>query len=1061
MEDSANSRSDRVDELLDQWEWAQKKGRRLSPEELCADDPEHIETVRQHIRSLESLTKYIDDRSVSSTELPLPEFVGSFRVQKRLSEGGMGLVYLCLQENPRREVAVKTIPPTKVTSESIERFRLEAHVLGLLRHPGIAQIYEAGEADLGSGEQPYIVLELVSGEPIDKYVESRRCDVDERIRLVSLICDAVAHAHANGVVHRDLKPANVLVQDDGQPKILDFGIARLIDSAVKKSIAQHETVGLLGSLAYMSPEQVAGDVVVDDKTDVYSLGVLLYQLLSGQLPFEASPRVKLGSLIRNITERSPTPLGVLNKRFRGDLETIVSRAMAKDTTTRYQSVMDLGAELRRFLNGQPIAARPIPNLERAWRWCSRHRSVSALVFAALVIAVVGISAATYSAFVVSEASEETHSALESEKESLRLAEYRQELLLREAFGATLLHVQQLGESNPGAALEILDDPTRCPPERRSFAWRLLRKQFDRECASMKAHGRLHTLSYSPDGKLLVGLGDNGQLRSWDADSGELIATRRGVLHRPTGVAFFGNSTRLVSADHSHAILVWDSSSWERILSFTGHQDPILALSISPDDGIVASADKKGNLKLWSPESGKLLHSLRSSKPIVSLGFVPDGSLLAFSLKPSLEEWDISTGSRKTLVPLEVKATARYAAFSFDGRLVAATERATSNVFVWDTATGNRIAQLRLAGRSNSAPVFSPDGTFLSCSSRSRNVEVWSTRTWKRELIFEHGIDRHVLGLAFSPNGKTLVSSGGDKFIRQWDFQSSRRVRILLTHGFAVQDMDRVRGSKRLAAVATDGSCWIIDREFGLTKIVVEGSSVQRCSSSPTGHFLAIQDGTRQVAVFRTKDAERIATSPRFDSDLRSLCFLNDDDGVAVTTVNGPPSFWKFSSKQATPLWGRSDKEGVLQCHPATDLLVLGTNSGKLVVGSTISEKPTEELSSYETTVTTIQFSRDGKRLAAGFADGSIVVWNWAEREVTATMTGLHETVYSLDFTADSTSLVSSGKDGTTRIWDSRSGQLQATLSEPFNDVRCLLLAQEDDVLFLGTRDGRLLAVETD
>ena len=1075
MTDSADTPADRVDELLDRWELARERGQRLSPEELCVDYPEHIETIRQHIRSLESLTKFLEDRSVSGAESPLPEFVGGFRVLECLSTGGMGIVYLCLQENPRREVAVKTILPAKVTSESIERFRLEAHVLGLLRHPGIAQIYEAGETDLGCGNQPYIVLELVSGQPIDEYVEARHCAVHERIHLVAEVCDAVAHAHLNGVVHRDLKPANILVQDDGRPKILDFGIARLVDEAVKRSIAQHETVGLLGSLAYMSPEQIAGDTSVDEQTDVYSLGVLLYQLLSGRLPMDVAG-IELGSVLRNIAERSPTPLGVLDKRFRGDLETIVSRAMAKDTATRYPSANDLSSELRRYLNGEPIAARPIRKLERAWRWCHRHRRVSAVVLAASVLGVAGISAAFYSALVVSEASDEASSAKQSERESLRLAERnrrraeslqeianrRQDALLREAFGATLLRSQQLGESNPVAALEILDDPAQCPPERRNLAWSLLRKQFDREVWSMEAHGRYHALSYSPNGELLVGLGYHGQLRAWNAESGELVVTRRGVLHRPSNVAFFRGSSRLVAADHSHAIIVWDSSSWEQVRSFTGHEAPIFALAVSPDDARVVSADKRGELKVWSSESGELLHSLRSdSKPFVALRFLPDGSLLSFSREPNLEVWDLSSGTRRKHFPLEATKPL-YATFSADGRFVAATERATRNVLVWNASNGAQVTRLRLSGRSNSAPDFSADGTLLSCASRSRSVEVWSTQTWQRGLRFEHGSDRHVLGITFSPDGGTLASAGGDKFLRTWDLRSSRQFRSLVEHGSAIQDIERIRGSRRVAAIASDGSGWIVDPEAGRhTKIVVRSASVQRCSSSPSGNLLAVQDGDRQVAVFRTSDGKRLTTSPELDSDLRSLCFLNADDAVAVTTVNDPPILWRFSSKDATPLWSDSDEGGVLEPHAATGRLALGTLAGRLAVGSAASEGPSEVFSSHEAAVTVIRCSRDGERWAAGFADGTIVVWNWSERETAAAMTGHHERVYSLDFTADAASLISSGKDGTTRIWDVTSGQLQATLSEPFRDVRSLCLSDDDRALWAGTRDGRLLVVEID
>ena len=247
----------------------------------------------------------------------LPSTIGSYRILRLLGEGGMGIVYEAEQEHPRRTVALKVIRSGLADAKLVRRFEQESLVLGRLQHPGIAQIYEAGTADTGFGPQPYFAMEYVQGESLLQYAKTHQLGIRQRLEVMGRICEAVHHAHQRGIIHRDLKPGNILVDETGQPKILDFGVARATDSDARAS-RQTDLGQLVGTLAYMSPEQVlAESPELDTRSDVYSLGVVMYELLSGQLPYRVSPR--LHEAVRTIREEEPRALSTLDRSYRGDI----------------------------------------------------------------------------------------------------------------------------------------------------------------------------------------------------------------------------------------------------------------------------------------------------------------------------------------------------------------------------------------------------------------------------------------------------------------------------------------------------------------------------------------------------------------------------------------------------------------------------------------------------------------------------------------------------------------------------------------------------------------------
>lgn len=362
--------------------------------------------------------------------------LGSYVIEDTLGEGGMGVVYRATQSNPRRTVALKVVRPTLLTPKMLRRFEHESQVLGRLQHPGIAQVYEAGTADTGAGPQPFFAMEYVRGTVLTAHCTNAQLGTRQRLGLFIKVCEAVQHAHQHGVIHRDLKPANILVDQTGQPKVLDFGIARATDADFQTATMQTDAGQLVGTLPYMSPEQIAADPAqLDTRSDVYSLGVILYELLAGKLPHDVVGKT-IPEAARVIEHGQPAPLSTISRVFRGDLQTIVGKALEKDKQRRYQSASELAADLIRYLRDEPILARPPSAAYQMRKFASRHRGLVAAAAGLVLVLTLGIAATGWQA-VRATTAERSESLRRAEAdESRREAERDRDAAKREAEKAT-------------------------------------------------------------------------------------------------------------------------------------------------------------------------------------------------------------------------------------------------------------------------------------------------------------------------------------------------------------------------------------------------------------------------------------------------------------------------------------------------------------------------------------------------------------------------------------------------------------------------------------------------
>jgi tetratricopeptide (TPR) repeat protein len=325
----------------------------------------------------------------------LPTAIARYRIIRMVGEGGMGAVYEAEQEQPCRTVALKVIKAGLAAPALLRRFEQESQALGRLQHPGIAQIYEAGTADSGFGPQPYFAMEFIRGESLLRYAEAYQLSTRQRLELMAKVCDAVQHAHQRSIIHRDLKPGNILVDESGQPKVLDFGVSRATERDAQATL-QTDAGQIIGTLAYMSPEQVLGDPLeLDTRSDVYALGVILYELLCGWPPYEVSHN--LTEAVKTIREEEAAKLGSISRGYRGDIETIVAKALEKDKSRRYASAAGMAEDIRRHLEDQPIIARPPGTAYQLRKFARRHKALMAGSAAVLAVLVAGVIVSTLEA----------------------------------------------------------------------------------------------------------------------------------------------------------------------------------------------------------------------------------------------------------------------------------------------------------------------------------------------------------------------------------------------------------------------------------------------------------------------------------------------------------------------------------------------------------------------------------------------------------------------------------------------------------------------------------------
>ena len=985
----------------------------------------------------------LDVRAVDDSELP--EKISGYRIIRLIGVGGMGVVYEAQQPTPRRTVALKVIRSHLATRQVLRRFAHEAEALGRLQHPGIAQVYESGTADSSRGRRPFFAMELICGPDgseaptLTEYADREQLGTQQRLELLARVANAVHYAHQKGIIHRDLKPANILVDETGQPKILDFGVARITDSDIQATTMQTDIGQIIGTLPYMSPEQAGGDPdELDTRSDVYALGVIAYELLAGHLPYELERRL-IHEAVRIIREETPTRLSAINRTLRGDVETIVAKALAKEPQRRYQSAAELSADIRRYLDDEPIAARPPSAWYQLGKFAKRNKALVGGAAAVLVVLILGIIGTSMGLIEARRAQglaegrrEEAETARQAETAQRQVAEDRELTSRRHLYAA---HLNLIGEAwreaDIGRVRELLayHVPQAGQGDLRGFEWYYFQRLCNRDLRTLRAHtSPITDVAFSPNGTVIASASWDDTIKLCDAATGKQLAilkhatTPHAIAFRPDGkVLAVGEGGRGSGGRTTSELVLWDTVTGDKLSTFK-LPFGVKSLAFSPD-GKTLAAGTFGGVRLLDAASGKQRRTLAgASWSVNAVAFSPDNALLAAMgrVDGAVTVWEAASG--KIVRNLPGHSSQLHAiAFSPDGKLLAAGAQYEA-VRLWDTSTWKLRTTLK--GEQVRSIAFSPDGGTLA--SAAKTIELWDIATGARKLTLK-GHAPPVHAVAFSPNGSVLASGDSEGSVKLWDPQH--------------QAYTQVAGAWR-------GFCRAVSPDARTLAVLDSGDS---SSTVRRGDLLLVDAATgKSGATLKLGFTGRLPGDPVFSPDSSKIATISYADGRAALSppaaVLSPPSrsgvkVWDVATgRELCVLERRAGAVVSMAFSPDGGTLATGTFRGVVKLWDTRRGRETGTIptllrglevirrnpdgsvvSKSPASVEAMAFSPTGRLLATAMS--TVKLWNAASRKQAVVLTGPPcRHAKALAFSPDGKILAATGRRGRIRLWDTATGR---------------------------------------
>lgn len=1017
------TRWQQIDQMLDAALELPAAERKAFLAQSCAGD----EALRQEVWSLLAASEQAEDffeapplddvaalfRGEESAFAP-GQRIGPYRILRELGRGGMGLVFLAVRADDayQKQVAIKLVSPNPLQPELVRRFRRERQILADLDHPNIARLLDGGTTEQG---WPYVVMEYVEGIPLTHYCWVNQLALSRRLQLFLDVCAAVQYAHQNLIIHRDLKPANILVTQAGVVKLLDFGIAKLLKPERQQATAYETQSGvLMMTPEYASPEQMRGDALTT-ASDVYSLGVLLYELLTGHLPYQLKshalpeiiravcesepllPSIRVGqsqTAPRDFAAARPERLGI---QLKGDLDNIALTALHKEAARRYSTVQQLSEDIGRHLAGELIFARQATLGYRVQRFVKRYRVVVAATALVLVTLLGGIAATLRQARVA-----QTHA-----RANRRLAYAGQMHLATQAWEL----------ANIGQLRELVEQSRPQPGEEdlRGFEWYYLWRLAHRngERFSLPHPQEVWAVDYSPDGQRIAsGCADN-KLRVWNAASGQLLGEYSGHTAYIWDVAWSPDGRQLATAGEDGTARLWEAATGHELVVFKGHTHKrVNAVAFSPDGKRLATGSRDGTARIWEIATGRELLTIQASASWVNtVAFSPDGRWLATShgAGTTLKLWNAATG--REIRAIDVPTTIWSSAFSPDGKTLAVGGK-TGTAYLLEVSTGKELAAFKGHRDEIKSVAFSQDGKMLATASNDRTIKLWDAVTGE-EITTLKGHTGQVWSVVFSPDGKSLVTSDTENTVKVWDLHAT------LEFTSRTRDLPR----ENIFAVFTPDS----------QKLAVGRTERIDIVEAATGRVLATCDGSI-----------RASTSAAFSPDGKRL-FTGCHDGTA--------SVWDAASgKELLTFKGHTAFIASVALSPDGQTLATGSHDStvKLWQPATGQELATLKAGNL---VRAVAFSPDGKRLASGGHDNATRLWDAATGRELAAWRGHTKPILTLAFSPDSATLATGSADSTVKLWQVATGRELAIFKGHAGHVNCLSFSPDGRRLATGSSEG--------
>jgi WD40 repeat protein/tRNA A-37 threonylcarbamoyl transferase component Bud32 len=1039
--------------------------------------------------------------------------IGAFTLKRIIGSGGMGTVYEAMQEQPRRRVALKMMKQGITSRSALRRFEFESQTLARLQHPGIAQVYEAGTHDDGAGGVPWFIMEYIpNARTLTEYAQEKKLGTRERLVLFRKVCEAVQHGHLKGIVHRDLKPGNILVDSSGQPKIIDFGVARSTDSDLAMTTLQTDVGQLVGTLQYMSPEQCAADPGdIDTRSDVYALGMILYELLTGRLPYDVA-QAAIHEAVRMVREEAPTKLSTIDRHLRGDVETIALKALEKERERRYQSATALEEDIERYLAGDPIAARRSTVWYHLKRFSQRHKA--AVIMAASFVLLLLVATAL-SLILMNDALNWQAQAIRMRDQALQgqqLAEQQTrvaEEAQKAAEQAQAEALQQAYLGNLRAASAAVGRKEVVEASRRLDAARA-------------AHGNPSAAAMPFEWRHLAASNDHAD---------RTIPTKAGGF---LSLSFNASGTQLSSFGHGHVDnQTWDVETGMEVVMPAGQAWNDVH-DVSPDGTLLYPRIDYDNDKvsILDLRSGKLTVTLannwtRSPRFVFSRG----GSHVAGLDDYSIRVWDVATGAE--LPTHATSASACKFALSPNGTHLAVEQQAPGYSGCWieirDTASGELVTSL---GNGTDPPAscfeaaflnaiaFSPDGRNLAVVdsdgvTRLLDLETGDVRATMRE---DSDHDRKLRGigvvgvLVFSPDGKKLIVSTSQDVIRAWDIETGEIINTFRGHTDRILVMTVSPDGTRLASGGSGNNIklWDLGTFDDLSQVISRSDSKFGDSSlSPDGTQLATRNAWGGIDIWDLKTSGMLA---RFESqellNARSFSYSPDGLHLAIAGIDGDILVCDMLTGQMhAVLPGTAGYHDIALAYSpdgmllavggrtkATQVLDLKTGEVKYTLPASRFAENAIAFSSDSSVLATLgndlvgvrlwsaatgerllggesrdvrdnmadhfAFSPDGGRIAVDNQGGAIQIREVPSQSIVANLNGHEDEVHALAYNPKGNRLASASEDRTVRIWDSISGVELITLTGGKNPFKSVSFNADGTMLVATDGDRRIFFWDT-
>jgi len=995
----------------------------------------------------------------SAPELPAGAIPG-YRIRREIHRGGQGVVYLAVQESTRREVAIKVLAGGAWSApHERARFTREVEILGSLRHPNIVSVHDGGT----SGGFPWFAMDYVPGQPLDVYMASGTRTVRETLELFAVIAEAVEAAHVRGILHRDLKPSNVRIDPDGRPHVLDFGLAKPLPRAGDAG-TMTVTGQFVGSLPWASPEQTGDDPgSIDLRSDVYSLGVVLYQMLTGRFPYEVVGN--LLDVIANVRRASPVPPRRLRPELDDDVETILLKCLAKERERRYQTAGELARDVRAWLEGRPIQAKRDSAGYVLRKLLARYRVAVGFAVAGVVALGLGLVVALR---LLATASAERKRAEEANVATLAAkgqVEVERERLERSLyFNRVLLARYALREDNGERAQELLAE---CPEELRGFEWDHLRWCSDRSLLALGHEGATVDIArFSPDGVWVATGAADGAVRVFHATSGYRRHRLEGHEGTVAALAWAPDGSRLYTAGEDGTLRAWEPSEGVALGTLAAGPAAFRALSVGMDGATLAVGDAVGRVRVLRSSDGEvLLEHEPAAGTIGALAFAVDGRHLFVGLDDGRIELRLSSGEVERVFMGHGSRVTSLAS-SPDGSLLASGS-IDGTARLWHAWTGEEVRSLRAHGNWVYGVAFDPYGRTLLTSGADHSPKLWDVATGRHEKTLRGHAGR-VFAVAFDVDGRRAVSASGDGTARVWDVAAAETSRRYAGHASQVWCVAFRPDGERIASGSSDGTVriWDADDERVLPTVLRgHRESVIQLAWTPDGLRLATagEDGTARI--WDPASGVELRKLEGHGGWVYAIAFYPEGRRLLTGGGDGTLRVWDVergvqlaaSEPSERPVFGAS-------LSPDGRWVATTSRAGSIRIHDAETLAAAAEVRGHERTTFSSAWSPDSSLLATAGFDGSIVLWSVGadgEPRSLRTLRGHRNGVRCVAYSPDGARIASGGWDATVRLWDVRTGAETAELVDHADRVDGVAFSPDGTRIASSSLDGDVRVWESD